>query len=105
MSDVAATNCGCDCGCGCGTGGSGCGCNIIWLILLWRRWRRLLLLIPTSKKSFTKESKEQGVLHHSLFFLAGKPGLFAGLTCLSGRKRTFRAPVLTSIPLSSLSLL
>ena len=53
-------------------------------VLLWRRWRWLLLLIPTSKKSFTKESKEQGVLHHSLFFLAGKPGLFAGLTCLSG---------------------
>ena len=74
-------------------------------VLLWRRWRWLLLLIPTSKKSFTKESKEQGVLHHSLFFLAGKPGLFAGLTCLSGRKRTFRTPVLTSVPLSSLSLL
>ena len=72
-------------------------------VLLWRRW--LLLLIPTSKKSFTKESKEQGVLHHSLFFLAGKPGLFAGLTCLPGRKRAFCASVLTPIPLSSLSLL
>ena len=73
-------------------------------VLLWRRWRWLLLLIPTSKKSFTRESKEQGVLHHSLFFLAGKPGLLAGLTCLPGRKRAFRTPVLTPIPLSSLSL-
>ncbi len=53
--------------------------TMIWLIsnpvLLWRRWRWLLLLIPTSKKSFTKESKEQGVLHHSPVFSCREAGL------------------------------